>query len=108
MIFPLVFIAAKLLSSAVTAAVVSAAIVAINHLQVLRALRQQKVKDEDIGELIRENLANGNVRVVGSVFSKRPLGVFPRKLRYREFFEGKLDSQLESLFGSKKRVRIEI
>lgn len=48
--------------------------------------------EKDIGELIQEHLANGKVRVVGSVFSKRSMGVFPRKLRYRKFFEGKLDS----------------
>lgn len=108
MILPLVLIAAKLAASAAATAAVAAAIMVINYFKVLRALRRQKVHDKDIGELIQEHLANGNVRVVGSVFSKRPMGVFSRKLRYREIFEGKLDSHLESLFGGKKRVRIEL
>lgn len=105
MILPLLLVAAKLVSGAAAAAA-AVAVVTICFDQVMRNLRREKVHSKDIGKLVKEHLDNGKVRVVGSVLSNRPLGIFPRHVRYEEVFSGKLDPQLEALFGGKERVNI--
>ena len=104
MILPILLLAAKLASGAAVAA--AFAVVMICFDQVMRNLLLHKVHSRDLGELVKRHLENGRVRVVGSVLSNRPLGIFPRHVRHEEVFEGKLDPQLEALFGGKERVKI--
>jgi hypothetical protein len=108
MILPLLLLAGKLLFGAAAAAGVAAVIFIICYDDVVRKLQQHKLHNKDIGVLVKQHMDNGNVRVVGSVFSKRPLGIFARKLQHEEVFEGKLDPQLESMFAQQDRVRVTI
>jgi hypothetical protein len=108
MILPLIRLAGKLLLGAAAATGLAVAIFVVSYRDILAKLQQHKLHDKDIGEMVKENLKNGNVRVVGSVWSKKPLGIFARQLRHEEVFEGKLDSELEGLFGQQDRVQIKI
>jgi hypothetical protein len=76
---------------------------------ILDNLRSHKLKDTDIGILAREKLANGKVKVVGGVFSKRPLWVLPRIQRYGEAWTVKeLDSSLNNIFQGQQKVEIKL
>jgi hypothetical protein len=108
MVLPLLLLAGKLLLGAAAATSVAVAIFIISYRDIVRNLQQHKLHDKDIGELVKEHLKNGNVRVVGSVWSKRSLGIFPRQLQHQEVFEGKLDSELEHIFARQDRVQITI
>lgn len=108
MILPLILLAGKLLLGAAAATGVAVAIVVVSYRDILGKMRLHKLNDKDIGELVSTALKNGNVRVVASVWSKKPLGILPRQLRHEEVFEGKLDSELKTLFGQQSRVQIQI
>jgi hypothetical protein len=104
----MVFTLLALLFGAVAAGGVAVAILIICYDDVIRNLQQHKLHNKDIGVLVKQHMENGNVRVVGSVFSKRPLGIFSRTLQHEEVFEGKLDPKLESMFERQDRIEVSI
>lgn len=108
MFLPLVFLAGKLLAGAAAAAIAVVAIVFIYFDDVMRKLRQHKRHDKEIGRLIKEHLDNGKVKIVASVLSKHPLGIFPRHVQHEETFEGRLDERLEALFQGKEKVKVSL
>ena len=92
---PFLLVAGKLLTGAIAAVTVVAAVVMICYANVMRRLRVHKRHNKDIGRLVRTELDNGNFKVVGSVLSRRPLGIFPRHVQHQKVFEGRLDAQME-------------
>jgi hypothetical protein len=102
----MIFTLLGLVFGALVAGGVAVAILIICYDDIIRNLQQHKLHNKDIGILVKQYMENGNVRVVGFVFSKRPLGIFSRKLQHEEVFEGRLDPKLESMFGRQNRIEV--
>lgn len=84
------------------AVIVGAAAVSLCWSDISAWLSSKKKNKNDYGQLVREKLANGDVKVIGGVFNSK------NELIASEEWTGSETSEIRSMFKHKNKIKLEI